>query len=207
MTKGTALFDTVAISGTEAKVRAGLVRRCAVGAGVGGRGATADCNGRGWVGWCAERRRRGEDGRWRRHVQGRLDLEQHGGACAQRESRVHAPRYGTLRGAARPMDGAHGAAHACCGERFTSMRVASVHRGALHVALARVGVLHRFCVASCVCARCMLHRRALHRRALHRRVASAWVASALVASACVASAPVASAPRSRPAAPLPCDAL
>jgi hypothetical protein len=31
MTKGTALFDAVAISGTEALVRAGLVRRCAVG--------------------------------------------------------------------------------------------------------------------------------------------------------------------------------
>ncbi len=30
MDKGTALFDAVAISGTEAKARAGLVRRCAV---------------------------------------------------------------------------------------------------------------------------------------------------------------------------------
>jgi hypothetical protein len=92
------------------------VRRCAVGAGVGGRGASADCNGRGCVGWCAGRRRRGAHVRWGRHVQGRLDLEQHGGACAERESRVRAPWYGKLRGAARPMDGAHGAAHACCGE-------------------------------------------------------------------------------------------
>ncbi len=47
MDKGTALFDAVAISGTAARVRAGLVRRCAVWAGVGGRGATADCDGRG----------------------------------------------------------------------------------------------------------------------------------------------------------------
>ncbi len=37
-------------------------------------------------------------------------------ACAERESRVRAPWYGMLRGAARPMDGAHSAAHACCGE-------------------------------------------------------------------------------------------
>jgi hypothetical protein len=33
-------------------------------------------------------------------------------ACAERESRVRAPWYGMLRCAARPMDGAHGAAHA-----------------------------------------------------------------------------------------------
>jgi hypothetical protein len=90
------------------------------GAGVGGRGASADCNGRGWVGWCAGLRRRGEHERWRRHVQGRLDLGQHGGgACAERESRVRARWYGMLRGAARPMDGAHGAAHTCCGEWCT----------------------------------------------------------------------------------------
>jgi hypothetical protein len=330
MAKGTALFDAVAISGTEALVRAGPVRRCAVGAGVGGRGATADCNGRGWVGWCAVGRwRRGEHARWGRHVQGRLDLgHQGGGACARRESRVRAPWYGMLRGAARPMGGAHGAAHACCGEWCTvygawsrsgaceyafriigegatpsgrgvlhsnaraacaarcacarhaprgeaatwpkprsgpvpprcmryrmrrcgmrcagctglrcvlhrralyrsntspcmlhkhvaSMRVASVLWRALRVASVRVvrciGARWRVAsvrVACCVCARCMLHRcawhrRALHRRALRRRVASACVASACVASACVASAPVASAPRSRPAAPLPCDA-
>jgi hypothetical protein len=211
---------------------------------------------------------------------------------ASRASR--APWYGMLRGAARPIDGAHGA---CCGEWCTvygawsrrgaccvcciiivaSMRVATVHRRALYVASARVGMLHRCAlrvasarvasgqyialyvastcridaccigaparlaapervvrcigarwraasvrVACCVCARCKLHRCALHRlpfhrRAFHRRVASACVASAPVASACVASAPVASAcvasapvasaPRSRPAAPLPCDAL
>jgi hypothetical protein len=53
MTAGTALFDAVAISGTEAKARAGLVRRCAVGAGVGGRGALADCSTRGCAG-CAQ---------------------------------------------------------------------------------------------------------------------------------------------------------
>jgi hypothetical protein len=116
MYKGTALFDTVAISGSEAAVRAGLVRRCAVGAGVCGRGARADCSGRGCAGLCAGRRRRGEHARWRRDVQGRLDLEQHGGVCAERESRVRAPWYGMLRGAARPMDGAQGEAHACRGE-------------------------------------------------------------------------------------------
>jgi hypothetical protein len=99
-------------------VRVGLVRS---GAGVGGRGATADCNTRGCVGVCAARRRRGAHVRWRRDVQGRLDLEhQRGGACAQRELRVPAPWYGMLRGAARPMDGAHGAAHACCGEWCTA---------------------------------------------------------------------------------------
>ncbi len=122
MITGTALFDSVAISGTEAIVqhyllaivRAALGRRCAHGAGVGGRDATADCNGRGCAGLCAGRRR-GAHERWGRHVQGRRDLELQGGACTQRESRVPAPWYGVLRGAARPMDGAHGAAHARCG--------------------------------------------------------------------------------------------
>ncbi len=80
MTKGTALFDAVAISGTGAAVRASRAG-CAVGAGVGGRGASADCIGRGCAGLCAGLRRRGAHGGWRRHVQGRLDLEQHGGAC------------------------------------------------------------------------------------------------------------------------------
>ena len=77
--------------------------------------------------------------------------------CAKRESRVCAPWYGTLRGAARPMDGAHGAAHACCGEWCTvygacgrsgaseydaPVRYAMcmlLHRRALRVASARVG--------------------------------------------------------------------
>jgi hypothetical protein len=61
MIKGTSLFDTVAISGTKAKARAGLVRRCAFGRvwadGVRGRLQQA------WLhGWCAERRRRGFHG-------------------------------------------------------------------------------------------------------------------------------------------------
>jgi hypothetical protein len=56
MTKGTALFDTVAISSTTAKVRASRAGR-AVGAGVGGRGASADCNRRGCAGLCAVGRR------------------------------------------------------------------------------------------------------------------------------------------------------
>ena len=49
MTKGTALFDTVAISGTEANVRVSRAG-CAVGVGVGGRGARADCHGGGCAG-------------------------------------------------------------------------------------------------------------------------------------------------------------
>ncbi len=73
-----------------------------------------------------------------------------------------------------------------------------------------IGAIHRFVCCVNISHRCVLHRCigarrgvasarvvVLHRCALHR----------LVTSACVASAPVASAPRSRPAAPLPCDAL
>jgi hypothetical protein len=143
----------------------GLVRRCAVGAGVGGRGARADCNGRGCAGLCAEFWRRGIYGRWRRHVQGRLDLEHQGGACAQRKSRVRAPWYGMLRGAARPMDGAHGAAHACCGEWCTVYGALS-RSGACEYLFVIVGegatpsgrgVLHSgaraACAARCACAR------------------------------------------------------
>ena len=52
MTKGTALFDTVAISGTETQVRAGQ-GGCAVGADVGGRGAGPIAMGRGCAG-CAQ---------------------------------------------------------------------------------------------------------------------------------------------------------
>jgi hypothetical protein len=170
MFKGTALFDAVAISGTRATVRAGLVRRCAVGAGVGGRGASADCNRRGCAGLCAVgRRRRGEHTGWGRHVQGRLDLEQHGGACAQRESRVPravvwyvarcgtADRWRARRMLRRVLYGVrrmrpawsvlcmlhhHCRIDACC--IGASARVASVR------------------VACCVGACCMLHRRVLH---------------------------------------------
>jgi hypothetical protein len=58
MAKGNALFDAVAISGTAAGVRAGRGgdasrAGCAVAVGVGGRGATADCNTRGCAG-CAQ---------------------------------------------------------------------------------------------------------------------------------------------------------
>ena len=52
MAKGTALFDAVAISGSQAGVRASRAG-CPHGVGVGGRGARADCNGRGCAG-CAQ---------------------------------------------------------------------------------------------------------------------------------------------------------
>jgi hypothetical protein len=164
MTKGTALFDAVAISGTEAEVRAGLVRRCVVGSGCGRAGCGADCNGRGCAGLCAGLRRRGCYG-GRRHVQGRLDLEQHSGACAQRELRLPAPWYGVLRGAARPMDGAHGAAHARCGEWCTVYGACGRSGSCEYWFLYRwrrgdpsgCGVLHSgaraACAARCTCAR------------------------------------------------------
>jgi hypothetical protein len=121
MDDGAVTFKGGSIANSTAGVRAPSA--CCIGARCvlhrRGRGARADCNGRGCAGLCAANRRRGAHGRWGRHVQGRLDREQHGGACAQRESRVRAPWYGMLRGAARPMDGAHGAAHACCGEWCT----------------------------------------------------------------------------------------
>jgi hypothetical protein len=106
-------------------------------------------------------------------------------ACAQREWRIRARWYGMLRGAARPMDGAHGARcgewcavygafgrrGACCIGCIiivASMRVASVlrralHRCALHVASARV-------------ARCMVQTRsrpAAHGRAVRCAVSGA----------------------------------
>jgi hypothetical protein len=85
MVKGTALFDAVAISGTESAVRAGrgvdASRADARGAGVGERGARADCKKSSWLRrLCAGKRRRGSHGRWGRHVPGRLDLKGHGGA-------------------------------------------------------------------------------------------------------------------------------
>jgi hypothetical protein len=120
MVKGTALFDTLAISGTRATVRAGLVRRCVVGR-VSAEGVQRPIATGVAAPACAQ-----ESG-------GVVDMDDgavtfKGGsianstavrACAQRESRVRAPWYGMLRGAARPMDGAHGAAHACCGEWCT----------------------------------------------------------------------------------------
>jgi hypothetical protein len=52
-------------------------------AGIGGRGAGPICARARPLWLCAERpRRRGSHGRWGRHVQGRHDLEQQGGACA-----------------------------------------------------------------------------------------------------------------------------
>jgi hypothetical protein len=96
-------------------------------------------------------------------------------------------------------------------EQYIALYVASTCRidacciGALARVACCIGARWRVSsvrVTRCIGARCMLHRRALHRRALHRGIASACAASAPVASACVASAP-----RSRPAAPLPCDAL
>jgi hypothetical protein len=58
MEKGTALFDSVAISDISGSVRARRIRDAsragrAVGAGFGGRGARADCNRRGCAG-CAQ---------------------------------------------------------------------------------------------------------------------------------------------------------
>jgi hypothetical protein len=91
MTKGTALFDTVTISGTEAGVRASRAGCAQMGC-VSADGMR-DRLRRAWLRrLCAGRRRRGFHRGWHRHVQGRLDLEQYGGACAQRELRVRRPR-------------------------------------------------------------------------------------------------------------------
>jgi hypothetical protein len=149
MTAGTALFDTVAISGTEAKARAGLVRRCAVGAGVGGRGATADCNGRGCAGLCVGRRRRGAHGGWGRDVQGRQYREQHGGgACAQRMLHRRALRVASARAA-------------CC---IGAHCIGAIHRLVCCINMSHRCVLHRcaFRVASVRIARCMFPRCVLH---------------------------------------------
>jgi hypothetical protein len=198
MAKGTALFDTVAISGTEARVRAGLVRRCAVWAVVGGRGATADCSGLGCAGLCAGLRRRGEHGGWGRHVQGRLDREQHGGACAERESRV--PRRGMVFARRGTADGWR----ARCGARMlhtvralhdapalVTHSVARFPNGRMHAlraARCRQGAcgtgcagalcdvhIAPACVACCIGARCIgaIHRLVCcinmsHRCVLHR---------------------------------------
>jgi hypothetical protein len=178
---GTALFDAVETSGTEAAVRAGLMWRCAVGAGVGGRGARADCNGRGCAGWCAGRRR-GAHARWGRHVQGRLDLEQQGGgACAWRESRV--PRAVVWYVARCSMAGGW---RARCGARMLRRMVYGVRR--MRLAWRVLCVLHHH-VAS-------IHVASLHRRALHR--CALYVASVCVA--CCVGLCCMLQPRSRPAA-------
>jgi hypothetical protein len=165
---------------------------CAVGAGVGGRGARADCSRRGYVGLCAGRRRRGEHARWRRHVQGRQYREQHGGgACTQRmlhrralrvaSARIESEQYIALYVASMRVAslrvprciGAH------CTLHVSSVRAAPVRIarciGAcrmLHSASARgsrcIGACWR--VASARVARCMLQTRsrpAAHGRAVH----------------------------------------
>ncbi len=98
-----------------------------------------------------------------------------------------------LCGAPAPADAGRCARRLCCVVPPLVAAACFMHRdharaargcGALHrVVDCVVVLLHVVCCTSC----CVLHR--------------------LVTSACVASAPVASAPRSRPAAPLPCDAL
>jgi hypothetical protein len=110
-------------------------------------------------------------------------------ACAQCESRVRARWYGMLRGAARRINGAHGAAHACCGEWCTvcgacggsgaceysfvivGERATPSGRGVLHIARAlhdaRALVTHRVArvpnrKGAFFGARCMMRRRAFH---------------------------------------------
>jgi hypothetical protein len=201
MTKGTALFDTVAISGTEAIVRAGRAG-CAVGADVGGRGATADCNGRGCAG-CAQR-----CGGVVLMDDGAVTFK--GGSisnstavratCAQRE--LHVPRrrgdpIGTRSAAQRRARAACAARCACA--RHTPRGEVSQRKDACieayYVPKPRSGPVPPRCMryrmrrcgmrcACCTGVRCVLHR---------LRVASAHVASeqwiALdVASACLIGA-------------------
>jgi hypothetical protein len=118
--KGTALFDTVAISGTTATVRIGVGPDAAVGAGVGGRGAGPIAIGVAAPA-CAQ-----FGGGVVKMDDGAVTFK--GGSISNTKATVRAPSargaspapwYGMLRGAAWPMDGAHGAAHACCGERCT----------------------------------------------------------------------------------------
>ena len=113
--------------------------------------------------------RRGAHGRWGRHVQGRLDLEQHGGACAQRESRV--PRAGVWYVARC------GTADRWRARRMLRRVLYGVRR--MRPAWSVLCMLHHHCridaccigasarvasvrVACCVGACCMLHRRVLH---------------------------------------------
>jgi hypothetical protein len=173
MTKGTALFDAVAISGTRVTVRAGQCGDAQLGR-VSADGVRRPISTGGAALACAQ----GGSGGVVRMEDGAVLFK--GGsisnstavrACAQRESRVRAAWYGMLRGAARPMDGAHGArcgewcaVYGACGRRgaccigciiiVASMRVASVLRRALprcalHVASVRV--------ACCIGACCTLH--------------------------------------------------
>ncbi len=120
MTKGTALFDAVAISGTAAAVRAGQCGDAQLGrvSADGVRGPIA----MGVAAMACAQRSGGVVSMFDGAVTfkgGSISNSTSVRACAERESRVRAPWYGMLRGAARPMDGAHGAAHACCGEWCT----------------------------------------------------------------------------------------
>jgi hypothetical protein len=108
MASGTVLFDTVAISDTEAAVRA---RRagCAVGAGVGRLQQV-------WLRrLCVGlRRRRGAHCGWGRHVQGRLDLEHQCGELAPRTS-CASRRHGMV---CYARCGTAGSSRARCGARM-----------------------------------------------------------------------------------------
>ena len=90
MDKGAVLFDGVAISGTEANVRAGG-RRCVPGpmrVGGAGRGRFRMEATPGAARLCAGRRRRGLDERRGSHVQGRHDHQHHGGGAHLARSAV-----------------------------------------------------------------------------------------------------------------------
>jgi hypothetical protein len=164
MAKGTALFDAVAISGTEAAVRgSGRMR----GWGGGRRtGCGADCNRRGCAG-CAQ-----DYGGVVRMLDGAVTFK--GGsisntnAVSLRLARVARPGavvWYVMRGAARPVVRAHGAAHACCSEWSTVYGTCG-RRGACQYAFRIVaegaapsgrGVLHSAARAACA-ARCAFAR-------------------------------------------------
>jgi hypothetical protein len=116
---GTALFDAVAISGTEAKARAGQCGDAQLGR-VSADGVRRPIAMGVAASACAQ-----DGGGVVRMADGAVTFK---GGSISNSTAVRAPsasrasvRRGMVcwRGAARPMDGAHGVAHACCGEWCT----------------------------------------------------------------------------------------